>query len=187
MCVKKSAFKKVILSDFFKNTSLSCFGQPSGERQTHFAFFSPLSPSLFPFVQSNSFVMRQFLFPLYAPAFIRAKNALILSRLTARCWLIRSQFLVSVRKAIALRFIRTSTARSAATASPGNQTNLFFPWFYRTAVIKFYFPLRFYYRFYCRVNFVPYRFPHICHTSDYGNRRNILPRIRDQGKRHCAK
>ena len=63
MCVKKSAFKKVILSDFFKNTSLSCFGQPSGERQTHFAFFSPLSPSLFPFVQSNSFVMRQFLFP----------------------------------------------------------------------------------------------------------------------------
>lgn len=127
MCVKKSAFKKVILSDFFKNTSLSCFGQPSGERQTHFAFFSPLSPSLFPFVQSNSFVMRQFLFPLYAPAFIRAKNALILSRLTARCWLIRSQFLVSVRKAIALRFIRTSTARSAATASPGNRTNLFFP------------------------------------------------------------
>ena len=98
MCVKKSAFKKVILSDFFKNTSLSCFGQPSGERQTHFAFFSPLSPSLFPFVQSNSFVMRQFLFPLYAPAFIRAKNALILSHLTARCWLIRSQFLVSVRK-----------------------------------------------------------------------------------------
>ena len=63
MCVKKSAFKKVILSDFFKNTSLSCFVQPSGERQTHFAFFSPLSPSLFPFVQSNSFVMRQFLFP----------------------------------------------------------------------------------------------------------------------------
>ena len=134
MCVKKSAFKKVILSDFFKNTSLSCFGQPSGERQTHFAFFSPLSPSLFPFVQSNSFVMRQFLFPLYAPAFIRAKNALILSRLTARCWLIRSQFLVSVRKAIALRFIRTSTARSAATASPGNRTNLFFPWFYGTTV-----------------------------------------------------
>ena len=127
MCVKKSAFKKVILSDFFKNTSLSCFGQPSGERQTPFAFFSPLSPSLFPFVQSNSFVMRQFLFPLYAPAFIRAKNALILSRLTARCWLIRSQFLVSVRKAIALRFIRTSTARWLATASPGNQTNLFFP------------------------------------------------------------
>ena len=134
MCVKKSAFKKVILSDFFKNTSLSCFGQPSGERQTHFAFFSPLSPSLFPFVQSNSFVMRQFLFPLYAPAFIRAKNALILSRLNARCWLIRSQFLVSVRKAIALRFIRTSTARSAATASPGNRTFLFFPWFYGTAV-----------------------------------------------------
>ena len=127
MCVKKSAFKKVILSDFFKNTSLSCFGQPSGARQTHFAFFSPLSPSLFPFVQSNSFVMRQFLFPLYAPAFIRAKNALILSRLNARCWLIRSQFLVSVRKAIALRFIRTSTARSAATASPGNRTFLFFP------------------------------------------------------------
>ena len=31
--------------------------------QTHFTFFSPLSPSLFPFVQSNSFVMRQFLFP----------------------------------------------------------------------------------------------------------------------------
>jgi hypothetical protein len=78
-------------------------------------------------VQSNSFVMRQFLFPLYAPAFIRAKNALILSHLTARCWLIRSQFLVSVRKAIALRFIRTSTARSAATASPGKRTNLFFP------------------------------------------------------------
>ena len=138
MCVKKSAFKKVILSDFFKNTSLSCFGQPSGERQTHFAFFSPLSPSLFPFVQSNSFVMRQFLFPLYAPAFIRAKNALILSRLNARCWLIRSQFLVSVRKAIALRFIRTSTARSAATASPGNRTNLFFPWFYGTAGIFLY-------------------------------------------------
>ena len=137
MCVKKSAFKKVILSDFFKNTSLSCFWQPSGERQTHFAFFSPLSPSLFPFVQSNSFVMRQFLFPLYAPAFIRAKNALILSHLNARCWLIRSQFLVSVRKAIALRFIRTSTARSAATASPGNRTNLFFPWFYGTAVVLF--------------------------------------------------
>ena len=49
MCVKKSAFKKEILSDFFKNTSLSCFGQPSGERQTHFAFFSPLSPFTFSF------------------------------------------------------------------------------------------------------------------------------------------
>ena len=98
------------------------------ERDKRILLFSlPLSPSLFPFVQSNSFVMRQFLFPLYAPAFIRAKNALILSRLTARCWLIRSQFLVSVRKAIALRFIRTSTARSAATASPGNRTFLFFP------------------------------------------------------------
>ena len=65
------------------------------EPQTHFTFFSP---SLFPFVQSNSFVMRQFPFPLYAPAFIRAKNALILSHLNARCRLIRSQFLVSVRK-----------------------------------------------------------------------------------------
>ena len=64
MCVKKSAFKKVILSDFFKNTSLSCFGQPSGESPKCILLFSlPYPPHFFLIVQSNSFVMRQFLFP----------------------------------------------------------------------------------------------------------------------------
>ena len=47
MCVKKSAFKKVILSDFFKNTSLSCFGQPSGESPKRILLFSLPSPPHF--------------------------------------------------------------------------------------------------------------------------------------------
>ena len=127
MCVKKSAFKKVILSDFFKNTSLSCFGQPSGERQTHFAFFSPLSPSLFPFVQSNSFVMRQFLFPFICACVHSGKKRP--HSLAPSCSLLAHTLTIPCERPQenALRFIRTSTARWLATASPGNRTNLFFP------------------------------------------------------------
>ena len=122
----ESKFHKEVLSDFFWILPFGLIDTLfRGETNAFCFFLSPL-PLSFSFLQPFFSHYVTVFFTVICACAPSGTNARTRSHLTARFRLIRSHSCVSVRKAVALRFIRLFTARSAATASPGIRTFLFF-------------------------------------------------------------